>query len=91
MFDIEVLTPNQMLLEQEQHFARRVGNLVKFCLDELRVQRACGVLIGEVASFERDISVVEAAMKIFADQGWQVKLHQHLFRSTVPRLMFYKP
>lgn len=86
-----VLTPDQMIEEQEQYFERRVGKLVEFCLGELKVQRACGVLIGEVASLERDTLVVEAAMKIFEEQGWQVKLHRHLFRSGGPRLTFYKP
>lgn len=91
MFYNGVLTPDQMIEEQNQYFERRVGKLVEFCLGELKMQKACGVLIGEVVSFERDALVVEAAVKILAEQGWQVKLHQHLFRSGGPRLMFYKP
>jgi|AGTN01.3.fsa_nt_gi hypothetical protein len=90
MIDYEVLTPDQLIEEQKQSFERRVAKLVEYCLCELKVQRDCGVLIGEVASFDKDTLVLEAAMKKFQEQGWQVKLHQRLFRSGGPRLMFYK-
>lgn len=90
MVDNKILTPDQLIEAQKQSFESRVEKLVEYCLGELRVQRACGSLIGEVESFDKDILVIEAAMKNFDERGWQVKLHQRLFRNGGPRLMFYK-